>query len=213
MIHFPLNSSNEPSKLGASRAQADFAGLRDQIHTGNEIEVIVFDFAGIGQTNTSYIKNGPFWFFACGRLHARGEDSANPAGDPWHIRPLPVIPVVANIQPEVREAIDEVFYVRGAPCLEVVNWDQDGIQKAKLLGALESKLALSFRQFCTLGKEATAADLHSTFSADGDIGVTAWNNRLAELHELLLVTRRKQGKFWHYQTITEEIQDGRGPRA
>lgn len=174
---------------------------------------MLFDFTGITHTNTSYIRNGPFWFYACGRLHAGAVEPETNPNDPWRIRPLAVIPMVANLGAEVREAIDEVFYVRGAPCLEVVTFDDTGIQQAKLLGALEPKLMLSLVQFCKFGREATAADLHTQFSADGDIGVTAWNNRLAELHEFLLVTRQKQGKFWHYQTVTKEIQDGRGPRT
>ena len=216
VIHFPLNSSrNEASRLGAARAQSDFSILRDQVRPeADVIQMVLIDFDGIEHSNTSYIRNGPFWFFACGRLHASGGVAAKADFiDPWRVQPLPVIPAVANLCPEVREAIDEVFFVRGAPCLEVVEFNDTGIQKAKLLGSLEPKLMQSLIQFCSFGKDATAAQLHAQFSADHNVGVTAWNNRLSELHELLLVTRQKQGKFWHYQPVTKEIQDGRGSRT
>lgn len=175
--------------------------------------MVVIDFVGVEHTNTSYIKNGLYWLNVCGRAFASGDAPAGPQVDTWHVRPLPIIPAVANLAEEVREAIDEVFYIRGAACLEVLAMEGETIQRARLLGGLESKLVLSLQQLCRHGSEATAADLHAAYSANDDIGVTAWNNRLAELHAALLVVRRRQGKFWHYKPITKEIEDGRGPRT
>lgn len=215
VLYLKLTANNpDPTRLGATRAQADFEVWREQLIQGSGTAacITLVDFDGVQHTNTSYIRNSLFWLNACGRANA-AEESVAPTGDLWQVRPLPIIPMASNLVPEVREAIDEVFFVRRAACLEVVSTEAGLVQQARLLGALESKLLLSLQQLCRFGREATAAELHAKFSARDDIGVTAWNNRLVELFAALLVTRRRQGKFWHYQPLAKEIEDGRGPRT
>jgi hypothetical protein len=76
--------------------------------------------------------------------------------------------------------------------------------KPQMLGTLDPTLKRTLELVVEKGA-VTAGDL---LDVDGNIGATGWSNRLAALHELRLVQRRKDGRRLIYSPAWEVVNHG-----
>jgi hypothetical protein len=118
-----------------------------------------------------------------------------------------VFPLVANVNAEVSEELDQVLTLQELPCLEVVSADDKNIGIAKLRGPLDRALRDTLRVVMDLGS-VTATSLSERFAADTRIATTAWNNRLSDLCVRRLVRRRKVGRQWVYEPVARQVHLG-----
>ncbi len=97
-------------------------------------------------------------------------------------------------------AIDDIEIILRANSAAVWSFKKDGDRSPHLLGAMDSTLKTTLGRVIDVG-ELTAGDL---VDVDRSIGMTAWSNRLAALHQLRLVRRRKDGRRLIYVPAWKE---------
>jgi hypothetical protein len=108
-----------------------------------------------------------------------------------------------------QEALDEVSFAAQAVKRPLVAAQKlvEGLPVGlKVLGGIEPKQLESLRAVAQLGE----TDAKTAHEAKGgtDTGVTAWNNRLATLSALGLLTERKSGKTKYYSLTLKGLVDG-----
>jgi hypothetical protein len=125
-----------------------------------------------------------------------------PLRDHLRLRNPPAFVVLANLNEQVKEELDEHLGRLGEAVLSCVIDRANKISKPQIEGRLEQKLWETFK-LLRRKKEATAVELHSD-SADADkVGPTAWNNRLAALAGKGLVMESAQGRAKKYRLVLE----------
>jgi len=166
-------------------------------------EIVVIDFDGIEAATASYMKALvlPLLVGDTGAIRETVISPEDPRNGGFNI-----YPVVAGLSDDVREELDGVLRLRGVPCLEVLTWSSSDISSARLLGALDAILKNTYAMLLR-EQEATASDLHAKYVGER-ITTTGWNNRLADLYRLRLVTRHKMGRQWMYRPIVSEVNYG-----
>ena len=120
---------------------------------------------------------------------------------------LSIYPLVAGLNPEVRNELDDILLAYRMPCLEALKHSDRKILRAVLHGTLDDALSDTLAVL-TQCESATATSLHDRFH-DRKISATGWNNRLADLHQLRLALRRKVGRQWLYEPVAAEVKNGR----
>jgi hypothetical protein len=170
--------------------------------------LVVFDFEGTELATASYLKASILWLAICGRMAAGAlEASELRTLDSLLVRPLPVIPVAARPNEDVRTELEEIFDGRRIPLVVVDNYTERHLGAGVVIGNLEAVPARTMRLIADM-EEFTAYDLHDKYPEEA-VSATAWNNRLNELYRLRLLRRRKAGKYWKYQPIAKELTYGR----
>src|SRR6185503_11397460 len=178
---------------GATLGQTHLRPLRELLlqvpPAEDEGEVVVLDFKDIQETNGSYLRATLLWLYGCGQMAAAGAAYTTTMDD--NPVPLNIYPVAANLSREVVEQMEETFAHRELPCLEALTRSEsaDVVKSARLHGVLERTLKRSLQSLMA-EQTATAKDLCDKHP-DEEINITAWNNRLAELHKLRLARRSK----------------------
>jgi hypothetical protein len=207
-ITYQLLQGGPPTRWGATTGQADLGNLATRVESADG-PVVVLDFEGIEAANGSYLRATALWMLRCaieGRKNSRYEGEGSQ--DPWRIRPLAMEGFfLAGLSDEVRHDVTILLKEGRLPCLEVVKWEGDEIQSVAILGHLDTQLRRTFDCLLEIGEASSAETLSRRFPEDR-IGVTGWNNRLAELYQRHLIGRRKDGKFWKYFTMFKEVADG-----
>jgi len=99
-----------------------------------------------------------------------------------------------------RAALDDIEMVLHPSGAAIWLFKNEADQSPGLLGAIDPALKVTLDRVTKLG-ELTAADL---VDVDRKIGLTAWSNRLAALHQLRLVRRRKDGRRLVYMPAWKE---------
>jgi hypothetical protein len=187
---------------GATLAQAHLAELLSELSKPTaEPIVFLLDLSKAVSVTASYLRATVHWALLCGQAEVQEKGSAASL-EPWAVRPLPLFPVVKKGNPEVMADVDDFFRTRSLPILVASKISTTGIKEARLLGELDPVLAHTLQALMDLG-EATAGQLADR--SKETITVNGWSNRLADLYLLRLVTRRREGKFWHYSPITKSI--------
>jgi hypothetical protein len=206
LVH-QLNPSAKsvPAAAGATLGQDHIRPLRERIHSSDE-EVVVLDFSGIESATASYLKATIIWLIQCGRSSTRIRRNSAPYGahDPI---PLAIYPAVIGLTNDVREELDAVLPGYRLPCLEVLRLSRGKILRAALHGPLDEALSDTLSALTQSGS-GTASSLCELYP-DRKIMTTGWNNRLADLHELRLATRKKEGRQWVYKPVAVEVRNGR----
>lgn len=109
------------------------------------------------------------------------------------------------------EALEEVSFAAEAvkrPVVAALKLSKGQPVGLQVLGGIESKQLETLRAVAQLG-ETDAKTAHQEASGTGtDTGVTAWNNRLATLSALGLLTERKSGKTKYYSLTLKGLIDG-----
>jgi len=191
--------------LGATLADQHMAAVYKAVANGSIAPgtLVILDFAKFGAVNGSYIKGTALWLLTCGQLSASNPKQAiapRHAADP---RPYDLFVCVTGLSPEVELEFQEFLEPRGLPllCARIVKGDM--VKEAALIGHLDSALRFTVEAM-TKHSYCTAPQLHKMFPKE-NITVTAWNNRLNDLHALRLVRRSRAGRGWEYKPLTEKI--------
>lgn len=205
LITIPLRPAqcDEEYRFGAVRGKADMALHRKKIFEASSGDIVVFDFSGIQGVNVSYLRNTCFWFLSC--LHGAVPEQLG-STDFTEVQPTSASGMaITGLSSEVREDID-TFCFRFRICLfEVLEMNETDIKRASILGHLDDQKLFCLQSLEKLGGSASAGQLLEA-SKNSRVQLTAWNNRLAGLQALRLVTRKKEGMTWIYSTIAEKVE-------
>lgn len=169
------------------------------------------DFSGIEFTTGSYLKRTLLWVWRCGEVSVSGqlnpdEVDAQFGGEAPVARAI--FPFVCNLNDEVRSEISEVFAARGVPIMEALDWTEERILRGRVLGRAEAAVVETIRAVGEEPAPQVSAKSLCESRRDSGLGLSAWGNRLVELHRLRLLDRRKQSKEWIYLKLTEDLSYG-----
>lgn len=237
MIIYPMAEQGIGSRdrAGAIPGQQHLKPLLDQLGSGPGSDepgmTVLLDMKGVETVTASYLKATFLYLLRrAGALELgvlrsleRGSERTVEARDPAAEverageDTLNIFPMVAGLSPDVREELDDLLLLRKLSALEVMELEEseqagsERILQARLRGVSGGIVADTLKILMREG-EATASQLFERHG--GGINVTGWNNRLADLHRLRLARRRKEGRFWIYRPVAEEIiQDASGAFA
>jgi hypothetical protein len=146
-------------------------------------EILVLDFQGVESASSSYLKR------LLNPLLAPSE-----GGDDCSRQ---LSPVVVNVESaDLKEDLED--YLNGHHrALICAKMSGERLRFGNLLGQLDGAAEETFDELRQL-KQATAAQLYERHG-NRTTNQTAWNNRLAQLVELRIARRKKDGRFWIYQ--------------
>jgi hypothetical protein len=188
---------------GATLAQAHMAELAPELSRPTAEPIIfLLDLSRAVSITSSYLRATVHWALLCGQAEVQNR-AGTVLADPWAVRPLPLFPLVTQGNAEVMVDVDDFFRTRSLAILVASKIYKDEIKDARLIGQLDPVLAHTLQALDDFG-EATAKQLSD--QSKETITVNAWSNRLADLHLLRLVTRRRDGKFWQYSPIAKTIR-------
>jgi len=165
--------------------------------------LVLLDFKGITGVNGSYIRGTALWVFMCGQLFANPSQVLSPPRHRADPRPYDLYVCVAGLSSEVKAEFLEFLKPRRLPLLFASKYRGDVVTEAELLGHLDPSLTKTL-QAATQRGTVTAPELHKAFP-DQQITVTAWNNRLNDLHGLRLLRRSQAGRVWKYESLAKKI--------
>lgn|GEM_PF-1216703 len=191
--------------LGATLAENHMAPIAKKVVEGSIAPgtVVVLDFDGIKAVNGSYIKGTALWLWTCGRLSAETKNAIVTPRHQSDPRPYDIYVILSSLQKEVLTEFREFLEPRNVPMLVGMSIHGDEIENAILIGRTDPTLQFTFKVVAELGP-CTAPQLHALFPKLG-ITVTAWNNRLNDLHSLRLVRRTRAGRGWTYEALAKRI--------
>ena len=109
-------------------------------------------------------------------------------------------PVVANVNPDVREELEELLHRRGGVLMACTTQDGE-VAETSLIGELDPKQRLTF-DLVQQRRETDAGELMREFAGSERVkSPTAWNNRLTNLASLGLVAEVSQGRSKRYKAL------------
>jgi hypothetical protein len=190
-------SNGLPNVAGATLGQEHLNKVLGALNriVGDPGEIVVLDFEGTETATASYMKATVLALLRQGREGAEGGFLNL------------IFPVVANLSAEVAEELDQVLIANRLPCIEALTLSSTRVQRGRVRGVLDAALGETLAALVSEGA-ASATQLFETRRKEVPISVTGWNNRLAELHRFRLAWRRKHGRQWVYEPITEEVIRG-----
>jgi hypothetical protein len=125
-----------------------------------------------------------------------------PLRDHLRLRQPPCFVVLANVQDNVREEVEELLGRTGEAML-ACRLSADGkVSSVELVGRLDEKLKETFELVARNGG-VSAAELHAASRGAQAIGPTAWNNRLSALAAKSLIVETLHGRAKKYRTVLE----------
>jgi hypothetical protein len=192
--------------LGATLAELHMVAVHKGVSEGTipPGTLIVLDFERMVAVNGSYIKGTAFWLLKCGQLSCSGNsENIIPPRHTADPRPYDLFVCVSGLSPEVMTEFQEFLKPRGLPLLYAKKFAGGTVNEAIMLGHLDPALRFTLNAMTKQGI-CTAPQLHELFP-DQKITVTAWNNRLNDLHSLRLVRRARVGRGLEYNPITNNI--------
>ena len=196
---------SETAALGATLAERHMEGVYRGI-VENKIskdELIILDFKGIEHVNGSYIKGTVLWLFLCGQMAANPPKAVIPPRHQTEPRPFPIYVAATNLSPALLGEFQDFLEPRKVPLMLVKKFNADVVSDIALIGHLDPVLRLTLNILAQQQK-ATAPILHGLFQNE-KITVTAWNNRLNDLHALRLVRRVRTNRGWEYEPLAKKI--------
>ena len=201
-LHIALIRPSAAHLYGATLAQEHLSlATEDWSASTREDTVLMLDLDPVMSITPSYLKATMLWALQCGQAEVQ-QRQPTASSTPGSVRPLKLFPVVTGCSSDVAADVHEFFLGRGLPILHVTTSVVDRLISGQILGALDPLLVRTFETLVRVGK-GTAADLAS--ASGENISLNGWNNRLADLYLLRLVTRRRMGKFWVYAPLVERI--------
>lgn len=179
----PLSLRLTGATIGQAHAEQVLAQIKTVTHSSPQL--VVFDFVGIESASASYLK----------RLLAPFFPAPNDVGAPK----TEAFPVVVKVDhADLREDLQEYLAGKGIALIEA-SMSSTGPKFKCLLGRLDRAASETFDELRTL-KSTTAAQLYERHRNE-TTNQTAWNNRLAQLVDMRVAHRTRDGRFWIYQPI------------
>jgi hypothetical protein len=180
-----LNPGDEPILAGRLAGKRAFLGAMEKLPELAEPTLVLMDFGGVDLATSSFLS-----------------EAVLPLRDHLRLRRHPGYVVVANLNDEVREEIEEMLRRSGDALLTCITGADGRIANIHLVGKLDDKLNETFR-LVGRKRETTAVQLHEEFRTVDAVGATAWNNRLAALAAKSLVVEILQGRTKKYRPVLE----------
>jgi hypothetical protein len=115
-----------------------------------------------------------------------------------------IYPVIANANESVREDLAELLKSRGGVLMTCDLADDGTVSNPSIIGRLESKQQLTF-DFVRKRGETDASELKQEFGENESVVATAWNNRLASLVALGLITESSFGRSKRYKPLLQGL--------
>jgi hypothetical protein len=163
--------------------QAHFGSLCESLAREAPGSVVLLDFSGVENVNGSWIN------------------AAISPLLPWAARPeIELFPILCGFPPGSQDELELVSRLNNQ-CFPVAARTQDATASVELVGPLDSNLEATIR-IVVARREVTGAELGRK---EAGIGPTGWNNRLRELHERRLLSRRNIGRKQIYAPIAKEM--------
>jgi hypothetical protein len=180
----PVRLSEFGKKLfGRAMGQAHFGKLCESLARETQGSLVLLDFSGVQNVNGSWLNAAIAPVLAwC----ARSE--------------IDLFPILCNFPPNSRDELELVSRLNNQ-CFLVAARPEDATTSLELVGPLDSNLEATVRVVADRG-EVTGAELGRK---EASIGPTGWNNRLRELHERRLLSRRNVGRKQVYSPIAREV--------
>jgi hypothetical protein len=150
-------------------------------------DIVALDFSGVESASASYLKRIIDPFFG-------------PSGGSDDL-PTAAVPILLNADSgDLREDLQDHLEGKGR-VLVIADEIEGGLRFNRLIGTLDRAATETYQELCR-AKEVTAQQLYDRFPGR-TTNQTAWNNRLAQLLELRIARRRREGRLWIYQpTVT-----------
>lgn len=180
----PFNPRLHGATLGEEHAKQ----ARTIIANDPELtDSVILDFVGVEGASASYLKRliNPFF---------------SPHGDPEGLS-RPIAPILINVEStDLKEEIEDYLGGKGR-VLIIAERRHRQARFGQLLGRLDGAAAETFRELQAM-KKATAAGLYERHRQE-TTNQTAWNNRLAQLVEMRIARRSREGRFWIYEPTVQ----------
>lgn len=176
----PKTTHPTGSVIGAEHAEQ----LRAICRSANPEEPLVIDFQGVEAVSSSYLKQ-VLNFFITEKSELEGSFSEQPL-------------ILINLDTEDVVLDVEAFLTSRARVAIVAVESEGGLRHSRLLGNLEGAAAETFKELLKW-PQVTAQELYERYP-NRTSNQTAWNNRLAQLIDLNIAKRRKEGRFWIYSS-------------
>jgi len=153
--------------VGATLGEKHFAEVRKSIADGTTEDgtIFVLDFTDIETTNGSYLRATALWLLRCGQLSVRPDDLLAGTADPNSPRAADIYCLLANVQGEVAQEVDDFFNSRSMPILVARTLSAKGVESATMAGSLEPVLKKTLSLVSRSGA-VTATELHSRFKTE-----------------------------------------------
>ena len=152
-------------------------------------EPLLLDFRRVEVATASFLRESILAF----RTFVRGRRSN-------------LYPAIANASAEVTDEVIELVQPRGEVLMACSTDEAGGIVVCRHLGRLDPMQQLTFDLVNARG-ETTVTDLMAI--GNGDVKATAWNNRLASLSSLGLISEQSRGRAKTYRPIFAGVCHGR----
>jgi hypothetical protein len=161
------------------------AGVLRRLANVPEGEVVLLDFSGVEQLTGSWVNAMIVPLF--------GWASGNQCN---------VFPLLCNIR---KEWLDDLRLVAewNHQCYLVAERTKGVPRRASLIGQLDPAQQRTLKAVFKFGN-VTGAGLEREMPDEG-VKATAWNNRLRDLYEKRLLTRKKTGREQVYSPVVEEV--------
>lgn len=151
--------------------------------SGDESQPFLVDFHGVELVTASFLKS----FLI------------------QHLRCESATPILIGLTDETRYEVDSLLRREGLCALE--RSSEKASESYDFLGTLDPALQDALVALSQAGP-STATELHRLHQGRLSISITAWNNRLSELHTRRLVFRERQGRQWVYSTPIKGLGHG-----
>ncbi len=123
-----------------------------------------------------------------------------------HLADRKTLAVLVGMNAETRDEIEFAAQAGRQVVVAASAVGKDGPLGLKLLGPVDEKVKETLLLVAKLG-ETDARSANAAY-VGGSVGATAWNNRLAALAEVRLLTERKVGKTKYYSLTLKGLVDG-----
>ena len=174
-----------PRLLGKTAGRRDYARICELLTQASEGDFVFLDFSGVEMVNGSWLNMAiaPLFQWAATSQHD-------------------LYPVIASFPDDWIDELELAAQVN-AKCFPLVSDCESPIQSLRLVGSLDVTLQSTFRCLVEL-RSATGAKMAREATIAG-VKPTTWNNRLRDLHDMRLVSRRREGRQQIYSPLAEEV--------
>ena len=176
-------SRDDDVLAGSSNGRRMCKALWD-IAKSSEAGLFVVDFLGVNVATSSFLREGIIGF----RNFVRQEKSD-------------LYPVLSNLAADVEEELIGLLNQMGE-AFWVFDISKRIVKKHRLIGRIDPKLKETL-ELIDEGRGYDAATLWKGTNSTESIGVTAWNNRLANLSKQGLVFESRVGKQKYFHPLHE----------
>ena len=178
--------NGEESLFGVPAGRACLSKLIEEAQETDSAATLFLDFDGIASATVSFLREGPLAF-----RELLGTRSSN------------LYPVFANLTPPVVDSLRDYLDLVGDAVFACDLGRDEVPRNTQLIGRLESKQRLTF-DAVRIRRETTAAQLAEECGDKEDVGVTAWNNRLAGLVAKRLLVEVRSGRSKKFRLALEQ---------